>query len=598
MNRTHIAAALYVGLAAAGCSSSGDLVSEDGPVESLGNVEQELVPVTTVRLHVFHPAGMPNAAGFRAALANELILFNPEWLPHGIQFTLDATPTVDPDLGTEGTATVRCDADTLKLAGKKYQGVVPLFSCSRSVRSGGQSRIPDNATYVASDNPGMASHELGHYFGLPHTFQEGQLFDESLIARLRGPLSGLPANARQGYWALFINQNYTNPDAITDTAPSIQLAFRADLQDPPVATIDTCVPVYTGKVNIPLTDGTTFAARFSPDRTNTMGYFTRCAAPRPVPGQLKFTSQQGAAMRDYLDAVRLQLKGPALTWSAWFSIDGTTGKPPASTRFSNRLYLFVSGNGATTDIYANSALASNPFSGWVAIGGQTDVAVGAAEFDSRLYLFTKGVGADHTIYFNSALASQPFSPTWQAVGGKTDKTIAATVFDSRLYLAAKGDGADHRILVNSALAKQPFAGWVEVNGKLTDEAPAATTFDGRLYLFAKDDGTNTYSVNSALPKQAFAGWVPIPSTLKSGVTPRGALATANFAGRLFLVARGSDNRLYINSALPQQPFGSWLEIPGDVTTDAAPTITVFDNKLYVLVKLTDKRLVGVFAAGL
>lgn len=563
--------------------------------------------VATVRVHLFYPAGMPDPAGAWQSLATAIGILNPEWSSTGIQFTLDASPTVDPDLGSESAKTADCSTARVGIAGKKCQGLLPLFTCSVSVRAGGESQWPDNAGYVPSNGLNGSSHELGHYFSLHHVFQENHQFDESLFPMLRGPLSSLSAGSRQAYWDNFVKQYFTNQDdrmlggtqdSVTDTLPSIQNGFRADLQDPPLAVADSCVTPYTGKLNIPINGRGTFTARFSPDRTSTMGYFGRCDPPKAVPGQFQLTAQQGIQARSYLDTVRLHLKGAALNWSAWFQVAGTTGKPLASTTFDNRLYLFASGNGTTTDIYANSALAQQPFGGWGAIGGQTDVAVGGTAFDSRLYLFSKGLGANHTIYFNFAFAQQPFFG-WQAIGGQTDKTIAVTTFDSRIYLFAKGDGADHRIYLNNALAQQPFGGWVEVGGNgRTDEALAAVAFDGRLYVIAKNDGQNAYSLNSALPQQPFGTWSGIPSTLKSGVTPRGALAAASYDNRLFLVARGSDGRVYWNSALSQQPFGSWAEIPGDQTTDVSPTVTVFDNRLYMAIKLADKRMFAINASAL
>jgi hypothetical protein len=551
------------------------------PTPNIETVSRAVGTPTQVRVRAILQPGAVEATRVPLVSANTSFA-NPYWAAANIQFAPDQHAT------TEATFTNCADNTTIGNLGNQFTGVIPLFICETP--TGNASSNGPNDILIDSGATRALSHEGGHYFNLAHVFAEGKMFDAGFKTIASNALQPPTTQSqRQGIWNNLIATTFDG-DGLADTAPSIQAGIPVAFQDP---VADDCAPTYRGKMTFAYTNGT-FNGYFSPDRTNIMSYFRYCDGA--VPGQYRISPTQIIKIAAYLAGPRRHLLGPALKWSAWSQVAGATARPLGSAAFDSRLYLFTAGNGSNNTIYFNVALAQQPFIGWQPLGGITDAAISATPFDNRLYLFTRGNGTDHNVYFNVALPQQPFIG-WQPVGGQTDQAVASTAFDNRLYLFTKGDGADHSIYVNVALPQQPFIGWQPVGGT-TDRPLAATSFDNRLYIFAQAAGSNQYTVNVALPQQPFIGWDTIPSELTTGVFPTGALAATSYAGRLIIVARGSNSRLYFNSALPQQPFGSWYEIPGAMLSNAEPTVAVFDNRLYVTIKKSSNQIYVVSAEEL
>jgi len=111
--------------------------------------------------------------------------------------------------------------------------------------------------------------------------------------------------------------------------------------------------------------------------------------------------------------------------------------------------------------------------------------------------------------------------------------------------------------VNSALPGQPFDGcgngWSAIPGATTDTAPAAAALGNRLYVFAKGLNNRIY-VSSAVDGQAFGGWKEV----EGNSTTDAALGAAALGGRIYVFAKGiNDRRIYVNSAPSGQPFDGW-----------------------------------------
>jgi len=264
-------------------------------------------------------------------------------------------------------------------------------------------------------------------------------------------------------------------------------------------------------------------------------------------------------------------------------VAGSTGKALAATVFNGRVFLFAAGNGQDQEIYVNSAPAdTTDFVGWGAVGGTTDVPLAATSSNNQLYLFRKEI-TEHKIYVAVAPPGAAFG-AWTEVGGATSAPLAATTFNNLLFAFANSDGTSTPY-VNSEGVDHPWVGWGGVGGSLV-APPAATAFDNKLYLFALSPGGSQVYYNVALPGQAFRGWDAIPSTLPGGATVQPPIATTTFNGRVYVFARGSDNGVYFNSALPQQPFGAqWSHLPASgLTTDAAPAVAATATTIYIAVK--------------
>jgi len=297
-----------------------------------------------------------------------------------------------------------------------------------------------------------------------------------------------------------------------------------------------------------------------------------------------------------------------LHWRGWTQIPGATRRALAATSFNGFVYLFTAGNDTDDNIYVNYAQPGQPFVGWNTVGGTTDVPLAATAFDQHLYLFAKG-GQDHKIYYNAAAAGQSFAG-WNSTPGATAQAMAVTTFNGNLFLVARGDGADQSFYYNAKQPGLPFAGWAALGGG-SPMAAAVTSFAGYIYLFAEGNDPTFLYYNISSNGTSFAGWNTFAmsdstpaNVLAPGVTNNGTVATVGSGNRLFLLARGSNNHVYLSSAAPGQAFAPWREIPGELpgqvpmTTDAAPAMTVANGLLYVAVKTPSNTIYYTSADGL
>lgn len=124
----------------------------------------------------------------------------------------------------------------------------------------------------------------------------------------------------------------------------------------------------------------------------------------------------------------------------------------------------------------------------------------------------------------------------------------------------------------------------------TAAAPAAATFGKRLYVVIKGEDNHMY-VNSAADRQLFDGWMEVEGQGKTALAP----AAASLGKRMYVFAIGSnDQRVYGTSALFGQPFDGfgkgWKPLP-EATTDAAPAAASLGNRIYVFAKgINDKQV--------
>ncbi|HEY3230143.1 MAG TPA: serine hydrolase, partial [Roseiflexaceae bacterium] len=279
--------------------------------------------------------------------------------------------------------------------------------------------------------------------------------------------------------------------------------------------------------------------------------------------------------------------------AAWLT-PAITDVAPAAASLGNRIYVVIKGD--DQHIYLNPAVDGQPCSGWMEVEGHgtTQLAPGAASLGNRIYALVRGINDKH-IYVTSALAGQPFDGFgfgWTALPNvMTDVTPAAASLGNRIYVFAKGIN-DKQIYVNSALDGQALDGngWSAIPGVTTDVAPAAASLGNRIYVFAKGINDKQIYVNSALPGQPFDGWGNGWSAIP-GVTTDVAPAAASLGNRLYVFAKGLNNRIYVNSALDGQAMGNWKEVEGNATTDAAPAAASLGGRVYVFAKgINDRRI--------
>jgi hypothetical protein len=171
----------------------------------------------------------------------------------------------------------------------------------------------------------------------------------------------------------------------------------------------------------------------------------------------------------------------------------------------------------------------------------------------------------------------------------TNTAPAAASLGNRIYVVIKGD--DNRIYINSAADGESFGGWTEVQGHAeTRRAVAAAALDNRLYVFAIGINDKCIYVNSAVAGQPFDGWGKRWSALPAATTDV-VPAAASLGNRIYVFAKGINNRIYVNAALEGQAMGNWKEVEGNATTDAAPAAASLGGRVYVFVKgINDRRI--------
>ena len=544
---------------------------------------QALGTITNVRMTAVVPPGTVDPVAAVTTLKAGAAFANTTWgAKANINFVVDSTALIHPGL-LSAPGVENCSDANLAALGDQLVGTMAGFMCSSAA---GEASGPSHNALQLALSPNVL-HEAGHYFGLNHVFS-GAEFDANFAAQVTPQLNATPRAQRAAKWVQLTNQ-YFDGDGLSDTGTSTGSGIPVNLQVPPTSVQNTCRIPYTGQMRLPMSDGSTFVGSYTPDRTNIMSYFGFCNGT--VPGQYNISPSQVNIINGTLfNGRQRHLLGPALNFQPWAQIPGATNLALGATSFNNR--VFLSAVGTNSAVYVTSSPGPiSAFNGWGPVGATADTPVSATTFNGQLYLLLKG-GADHKIYYDVALPNQAFSG-WQLVGGSTTTEINGTAFDNKLYLFTKGDTGDSMPYYNVELPGGPFLGWGAVGGGIAD--PIATTaFDNKLYMFVPGSGTGAPTsqlyYNYAPVQQPFVGWNPIPSTLdvQGGVTitPVGAVATTVFSGRIYLFARGSNNHLFFNSALPQQPFGSWYELPGGLTTNASPVATVLGNTLYVAAKDT------------
>ena len=111
-------------------------------------------------------------------------------------------------------------------------------------------------------------------------------------------------------------------------------------------------------------------------------------------------------------------------------------------------------------------------------------------------------------------------------------------------------------------------------------------------LFALPSGTSASPASSTVTMQNVATakwslWHEVPGNGRTS----SAQATTYYAGKDYVFARGSDNKIYVNTfTATTGKWSRWSEVPGNGRTSSALETTNYANKLYLFARGTDNKI--------
>ncbi len=197
---------------------------------------------------------------------------------------------------------------------------------------------------------------------------------------------------------------------------------------------------------------------------------------------------------------------------------------------------------------------------------------------------------------------------WQVVPGgfTTDRAPAAatnaagelTIFgkqvnDQEVYLNSidRSLSPDTANVIPEPDGDLDWRGWQPDPQRIvTQHSPACSLHNNRMYAFAvQADGQIAHKYYTPdQDENSIQPWQTVPG----GVLTNTSVACATVNGRLVLSAIGQDQQIYLNELAPGGRYWSgWYLLPGGGQTDVTPTVTSFQDELYILIKgLTSGRI--------
>lgn len=190
-------------------------------------------------------------------------------------------------------------------------------------------------------------------------------------------------------------------------------------------------------------------------------------------------------------------------------------------------------------------------------------------------------GADGTVSYNWWNLGQG-ARGWQQLDAsvRTNVAPAAALVGSYLFVVVKG--MDGYLYLNQGTVNKPFVGWNRMDMQ-SDVAPGATSSGKTTVVVARDkQGRLLYNVWEL--GQGGGGWNEIAATVPTNSTPAPALV----GGYLFVVARSTDGKLYLNQGGLNKRFVGWRQM--DFQSDVASGATSAGSTSVVVAKDSQGRV--------
>ena len=201
-------------------------------------------------------------------------------------------------------------------------------------------------------------------------------------------------------------------------------------------------------------------------------------------------------------------------------------------------------------------------------------------FDTNaLFMASKGASTN-SIWFRERSTGGPWS-IWSMMSGTTSQTPALATFNTKQYMVTKG-ATDTSIWIRSQYSSGAWSSWTSVVGT-TDTAPALATYRNKLYLFVKQAGGNAVQYKSMSTSGVWSAWATVP-----GASTPYAPAVVVHNDLLHLFQTATDGKVYFKSMPSNEVWYSgwgllnWSD--DNMLTNAAPAVTVYDNRIHVVVK--------------
>ncbi len=235
-------------------------------------------------------------------------------------------------------------------------------------------------------------------------------------------------------------------------------------------------------------------------------------------------------------------------------------------------------------LFANSNLslfaAAPSWEGWQRVQGQTQGRPWLAPEGEQIIAAHQGM--DSKLYITNMIHGE--IGDWRKNNLTCSSGPAVVNFNGRKQAFIRnGDGRLYTTLANNPTRRNDdFYGgfWQDAQSRIASE-PAAVVFNNRVYVVIRGVD-NQLMINSIDERGRWGNWKRL--NFVSNSSPFIGL----YQGRLYVAARDRNNQILLNS----DPLGSgsWKEIPGDGRSNDTPVFAEYRNQLYVVVRGTDNGI--------
>lgn len=199
-------------------------------------------------------------------------------------------------------------------------------------------------------------------------------------------------------------------------------------------------------------------------------------------------------------------------------------------------------------------------------------------FNKALHLMAQGT--DNNLQHHMYSPANGWTPVRSAGGPIASRPSVIPHLDNSMGIFARG--TDNAVKYRFLSASTGWdAGWRSVPGAI-DGAPATARIDGTLFVLARVGTEVRYRYLNSSGWNSDGVWRGLSSP--TGVQIVSDPVAAVFKGRMYVLARGSDNQIWVRIFYPDgnPAWGGWFVLPGAVTD--TPAVASRDDSLFVFAR--------------